>query len=189
MNVRTATRATVSLLDPDPATIFAADIATHLAKQCRYAGACRGHYSVAQHSVLVSLIVDRGDPELALAGLLHDGHEAYTGDIIKPIKQLLGAEIGALEARLDRAIGLAFGVTGLDRAEVKAADLWMLRAEMADLMGGVIPGAPAPPAWFTPARMIAGIVPLPAEQAAPMFLDRLFELTAARKAARTACHA
>lgn len=60
------------------------DIAHHLANECRYAGACPHHYSVAQHSVLVALMFEH--PEMKLAGLLHDAAEAYLKDIPSPVK-------------------------------------------------------------------------------------------------------
>jgi hypothetical protein len=72
--------------DPRPEDVCLEDIAHHLALMCRFGGACRVFYSVAEHSVRVAeLVWDRtnGDREAALAGLLHDASEAYLVDIPK----------------------------------------------------------------------------------------------------------
>jgi 5'-deoxynucleotidase YfbR-like HD superfamily hydrolase len=45
-------------------------------------------YSVAQHSVIVSELVEQrgGDAEDAFAALMHDATEAYLGDMPHPLK-------------------------------------------------------------------------------------------------------
>ncbi len=59
------------------------DIACSLAGQSRFNGITRPLYTVAQHSVLCSLVAP---PGYKLAALLHDAHEAYIGDIAGPVQ-------------------------------------------------------------------------------------------------------
>lgn len=70
----------------DSPTFDIEDIAHSLGMTCRYNGHVRHFYSVAEHSVIVSLLMEEeklGDP---MEGLLHDAHEAYLGDIVAPWK-------------------------------------------------------------------------------------------------------
>lgn len=62
------------------------DIGKALSRINRYTGHSRA-YTVAQHSVLVSELCP---PQYALQGLLHDAHEAITGDVSSPVKEVLG---------------------------------------------------------------------------------------------------
>ncbi len=65
------------------------DIAHHLSLCCRYTGACPYHYSVAQHSLYVSQLMEEkysGSKMMALAGLLHDAAETYLNDMASPVK-------------------------------------------------------------------------------------------------------
>ena len=50
----------VDLKNPDPNTILVPDLAHHLSQICRFTGACRKTYSVAQHSVFVSRLIPDG---------------------------------------------------------------------------------------------------------------------------------
>src|ERR687896_137919 len=69
----------VNPFDPDPEQLDASDIARALANQCRFGGHSRVFYSVAQHSVIVSELVEQrgGDAEDAFAALMHDAGEAW----------------------------------------------------------------------------------------------------------------
>jgi hypothetical protein len=110
--IQTASGRKVSLTAPTPADVSIFDIAAHLAKVCRFNGACTLFYSVAQHSVLVSEMF--GDPDQALQALLHDGHEAYLGDPTTPLKRALFPDrpdrLAVLADRHDYAIRVAVGI-------------------------------------------------------------------------------
>src|SRR5829696_6779365 len=98
----------VNPFDPDPAQLDAGDIARALANQCRFGGHSRVCYSVAQHSVIVSELVEQrgGDVEDVFAALMHDASEAYLGDMPHPLKHRspLGAAFKDAEDHLERTI-------------------------------------------------------------------------------------
>ena len=77
----------VNPFDPDPEQLDAGDIARALANQCRFGGHSRVFYSVAQHAVIVSELVEQrgGDVEDVFAALMHDATEAYLGDMPHPV--------------------------------------------------------------------------------------------------------
>lgn len=111
------------------------DIAHHLGNQCRFSGAVVEFYSVAQHCVLASKIVE---PEFAYDALLHDAAEAYLQDMARPLKNdpRFGQPYRGAEARAEKVIGEALGVRFPMPPEVKQADEIMLVTEARDLMHG-----------------------------------------------------
>lgn len=161
--------------DPRPEDVCLEDIAHHLALMCRFGGACRVFYSVAEHSVRVAeLVWDRtnGDREAALAGLLHDASEAYLVDIPRPRKRQPDMNgYREDEARIMNVIEfwakLPRGIC--DTHVVKAADETLLMTEKRDLM------APAPAPWGhaqgVPAKPLDEVIrPWFPEQAEEAFL-------------------
>lgn len=100
----------VDLLRPAPMQIDMGDIAWGLSRIARFVGQTKHEhfYSVAEHSLWVSIYLYRttGDAEISLYGLLHDAHEAYTGDIPQPVKSLpvVHDEITRMQARIQAAI-------------------------------------------------------------------------------------
>lgn len=105
------------------------EIAHALSHLCRYTGHVSQFYSVAQHSVLVSLFIE---PALALEGLLHDASEAYLGDVSSPLKALL-PDYKAIEHKVEAAIASQYGLN-LHHRHIKIADLRMLSTEKRILM-------------------------------------------------------
>lgn len=93
------------------------NIAHALAHICRFGGHCARHYSVAAHSILVADILKaRGVPAAGqLAGLLHDAHEAFCGDMATPIKRALGAVWTEFEGAIERTVHEVLGITDLMR--------------------------------------------------------------------------
>lgn len=159
--------------DPRPEEIVIEDIAHALANQCRYAGHCKKFYSVAQHSVIVSIACDRTD---ALWGLLHDAAEAYLVDLPRPVKRHseLGAHYRDMEAKLVVAICKKFGLPVAEPLSVKVADDRVLVTEMRDLM------AEPPRRWketWTAIPYDFFIRPLPPAEAERVFLKRFRQLT------------
>jgi hypothetical protein len=122
----------VNPFDPDPEQLDSGDIARALANQCRFGGHCRVFYSVAQHSVIVSQLVEErgGDSDEAFAALMHDATEAYLGDMPHPLKHRspLGAAFKQAEDHLERALRDRFGIKP-DVPAIKAADRALLATE------------------------------------------------------------
>jgi 5'-deoxynucleotidase YfbR-like HD superfamily hydrolase len=117
----------LDLLDPTPMDVEVEDIAHGLAFVARWNGQTRGDwpYSVAEHSLLVEQIFGLASPDPSprwrLAALLHDAPEYVIGDMISPVKAVLGEGYGALDARLAAAVHLRFGLPATLPREVKAA--------------------------------------------------------------------
>lgn len=129
--IATATGQYFNFLEPDPTLISIKDVSIGLSNTCRFGGQCKRFYSVAEHCVLMSHIVHQ---KFALIALMHDAAEAFTGDIPKPLKQLL-PDFAIIEDRVEVAISDAFDVPAKLPPEVKLADRQMLCAEQMQVMG------------------------------------------------------
>lgn len=86
-------------------------IAHSLSRICRFGGHIEmEHYSVAQHSVLVSDILWQwGFEDLRLSGLMHDAAECYVGDIKKPLGSLV-PKIKSLEHSINKVLASKYGL-------------------------------------------------------------------------------
>jgi hypothetical protein len=171
----------VNPFDPDPEQLDAGDIARALGHLCRFGGHSRVFYSVAQHSVIVSRLVEErgGDAADAFAALMHDATEAYLGDMPHPLKHrsALGAAFREAEKDLERAIQARFDIKP-DVPEIKRVDRALLATERRIFSGEN---------WHWPE--LDGVEPLaieieawPPEEAARAFAERYAELDARRLA-------
>lgn len=117
--------------------------------------------------------------------LLHDAHEAYTGDIVAPMKRVesLHAAIAEIEERLQRAIHVALNVPWPDEDEahlIKQADTLASIVEAHHLL----PSRGAH--WDIPPSEVPGIIldtfnaPLPPMQAYEQFMETYCDLVAGR---------
>lgn len=167
--------------NPQPSMVTLDDVAHALSLINRFSGHTVYGYSVAQHSVMVSRYLERmGEPlQVQFAGLLHDAHEAYFGDISAPLKAFL--KLGDLEDRIQAVVARAFGLTleALHDRRIKLADLTALAVEADVLMP---PDSEDWPCLDPVTADMRAVMPAPyqltPEQAKILFLDRYHELAA-----------
>ena len=174
-------------LDPRPEEISMTDVAHSLALLCRFNGHCREFYSVAQHSVIVSQLVN--SPRNGLPALLHDAAESYIGDIIIPFKNSLN-QVKEIEEKIMEAVYSRFNVGNYDADEIKRADKMALFAEMRELwtnsrnkrktiesvLRSVEPEK-FQEYWEESSQVLKnGIIPLSPEESEELFLKRYEEL-------------
>lgn len=120
----------IDLVDPQQDEICIEDIAHALSLINRFNGSTTRAYSVAAHSVWVSLIVDR---EVALQALLHDAQEAYLGDVTSPLKKAL-PDYRRIETNFSDAIAEKFGISAVLDRRVRIADRIAYVSERAVLL-------------------------------------------------------
>jgi len=119
------------MFDPKPDDILITDIAHSLSNICRYTGHTKKFLSVAQHSVMVSLLLP---PELKLLGLLHDATEAYLTDLAAPVKHMDEMQpYREMEHNLELIIKERFYLPAMNE-DVHRADKTVMVTEMRDLM-------------------------------------------------------
>lgn len=184
-HINTTSGGRIDLLNPDPAQFTIHDISVSLGRQCRFNGNILDqHYSVAQHSVYVSHLVP---PQMALAGLLHDASEMVTGDIVSPVKRLIGPMLREIEDRIQAAVHIAFGLPMQLSTEwqeaIHAADMAIVIAEKHQLLPYVTER------WdiedhFRPANIQISM--MDAHTASAFFLERFWRLTACLRGDSTA---
>lgn len=153
-----------------------ADIAHALSLESRFGGHSKSMYTVAEHCCHVyDLYLSQGTSSQPgpLGALLHDAHEAYTKDIMKPLRRSPGMEgYNDICHRVQEAIEIRFGLGNLlqcQRELIKACDLSMLKAEAHELMWSRGTN------WLWPEKMLGVSMTLrmwTPEQAKREFIDR-----------------
>ncbi len=135
-------------LAPRPEDVDIRDIAHALALKCRFNGQCREFYSIAEHSLRVSNLLEIAAPHLALWGLMHDAAEAYLPDLGGPIKSAFHIHhsahtetFDAAEDRLLAVIAQALRFPPVNYPAIRDADYTLLVTEARDLLG------PPPEDW------------------------------------------
>lgn len=182
----------LDLLDPSPLDIEIKDIIHGLARVARWNGQTTGEYafSVAQHSLIVEQIFTLNNkgctPDEQLVALLHDGPEYVVGDMISPFKAIIGDSYKSVEARLEAAIHLRYGLPPHPSTElkkrIKKADQIAAYYEAVELAGFSDTEARS---FFGQPRNITKdqllISPAPTGEVENWFLKRFTELETARK--------
>ena len=98
--------------DPKPESIDLASIAWALSRVARYGGHSRKWWSVANHSVTLAVLCHRMKLpiEYQRAAVLHDACEAYNGDMVRSMKNLL-PEFKPIENRIQAVIEEKYGLS------------------------------------------------------------------------------
>lgn len=151
------------MFDPTNPTFDIHDIAGGLSRKCRFNGQCSQFYSVAEHSLMVSWLMENvygGDP---MEGLLHDGSEAYLPDVPSPYKHVL-PDLAAMDKKVESALREKFGLTSEKSQSCAQADMAALFIE-ADLL---LPSRGTGKLWEPIAQYRAGALVL-SERAKPQF--------------------
>jgi hypothetical protein len=129
------------------------EVAHCLSNTCRYNGHCKVFYSVAEHVARCAQLAFKLDlsPTIQYAALHHDDDEAYTGDVVRPLKQMLRVvhhegyheAFSTLEKRIQAHCRATFAVTWDDEiaGAVRDLDNVMLLVEKEFLLG------PEPEPW------------------------------------------
>lgn len=172
----------LDLLDPSPLDVEISDIAQGLARVARWNGQTRGDhaFSVAQHSLMVEEIVGRltsAPAQTLQLALLHDAPEYVIGDMISPFKSVVGGGYKTVEARLEAAIHIRFGLPPTTpktiKTLIKRADQIAAYFEATELAGFDDKEARA---FFGPPRGISrdmlDVAPRPAAEVENMFIAR-----------------
>jgi hypothetical protein len=109
----------IYLGDIDENDINILDITQRISRINRWNCATKINWTVGQHSLMAYEIAEllqigltvREKGALKIACIMHDFTEAYIGDLIRPVKKILGGKIESIEGEIWQTIKKAFGVS------------------------------------------------------------------------------
>ncbi len=116
-----------NIFEPQVSMINIEDIIAGLSNKGHFSGQTERFFSIAEHCLLVYKLMTN-DCTVQLphsffaAALLHDASEAYIGDMIKPLKIHI-PQFKAIEDKIMKVIGHAFGFGSVDMAFIKRFDV------------------------------------------------------------------
>jgi hypothetical protein len=175
--ILTAAGREFDLLQPHRSEFGIDEIAHALSQICRFTGHTRTHYSVAQHSVLVSYVVP---DEHAMAGLMHDAAEAFVNDLASPLKHQL-SRYKDIERGVEHAVMARFGLDQLRwQSDARAAVAWADRLVTLTELRDLLPSASVLAGMDGAEVLPWTIEPLPASLAKSLFLRRFEQLGGVR---------
>lgn len=128
--IRTVSGKYVNVFQPKPETLLIEDIAHALSMLPRFGGHLPVFYSVAEHCIKVSRVVN---DENKLTALMHDAAEAYLLDLPSPIKKQFPF-YNFIEHGLNVTLAEKFGFTYPFPSAVHNADRVMLHYEWDNIM-------------------------------------------------------
>jgi len=133
--IRTFSGGQVFFFEPERSNIEFKDISHGLSLLCRFNGATKSFYSVAQHSVIVAENVykETKNKSLAYTALMHDAAEAFISDVPSPFKKFF-QDFSECEKRMEIWLAQRFGFGFPFGDLIKKHDLTALSTEMRDLM-------------------------------------------------------
>lgn len=131
-SIRTFTGRYIDVFDPKPEMIDILDIAHALSNLCRFGGHVPKFYSVAEHAVLCSHLIE---PDEAYDTLMHDATEAFLVDVPRPIKNHL-ANYKELEHGLMEVIASKYDVRYPFSERIHQVDNEALQMEWNTIMIG-----------------------------------------------------
>lgn len=135
------------ILDCRPQDIDILDLAHALSQIPRYGGHLEKPFYVSQHSIIVHDNVPKICKPYAL---VHDGPEYCLGDVVSPLKDILGEAYRSHERRIMDVIIKRYNIPFDEEIKriVKIADKRCLYTEMRDLRGYISKNKEYPPYDF-----------------------------------------